>query len=400
MLGLMKTLPSVSLRFFLVCAMMAAFAPPVWSQIEIPLEVHYDDEGYQYVGVHLSLGNSGTYNLYLLDTGSQPLMVSQGIALGGAVSQNTSGTISYGATSSDAFSFDTYQGSVHFKDVNNATHSATVQFGVLTSSGGLPGGAPGGILGAGPAADNYTNTNPETSGSTPTFNLFSIIGQMEVDPSLRKGFTIRVDGANSLLTIGISHEYWNTVPLQLPMQTASSPHYPHTNAPTYDQDQIASTVTFEGSGGSPAYVASPARSIKIDSGAPTAFFIPDNEEELNTLQSDGFLTPDGDKWSVSAGTLLSVDAILGYEYFADSGPTSTETEVYNPGSSGTYSHFNTGINPFNQYEITFLLDNGHGEGFVGFNPIPEPGTWTLLLLGGAFALWRRHHGRKVAPFAS
>lgn len=380
----------IKTRFFLAAAMAAAFVPAGWSQspIQIPLEIFPDPDGNQRIGIQLSLGHSGEYNLYLLDTGSQPLIVKDGVARGGTVFQGTSGSISYGSQSSDSVSFDTYQGAVRLKDTNNVEYFADVQFGVQTTSAGLPGGAAGGILGAGPAVDAFTNTNPGTSGSTPSFNLFSIIGQIAVDPSLMYGYSIRVDGANSVLTIGISQEFWNAIPIKLTMRAPSSPTapYPNTGATTYESDQIASTVTFEGAGGAPIYVADdPARPVKIDSGAPTGYFVTDSTAEYQEIQTDGFLTSD----EVVAGTSISLDAITGYDYLAGaSGPT--ETKVYEFGTSGTYPHFNTGINPFNQYEIVFLLEGG----YVGFIPIPEPNISFLTAAGALAFLWRGRRGQR------
>lgn len=86
-------------RFFLAAAMAAAVGPAGWAQspIQIPLEIDPDNDGNPRIGIELSLGHSGEFHSYMLDTGSQPLIVKQEIALGGAVSQGTSGTISYGS---------------------------------------------------------------------------------------------------------------------------------------------------------------------------------------------------------------------------------------------------------------------------------------------------------------
>lgn len=201
------------------------------------------------------------------------------------------------------------------------------------------------------------------------------------------GFSIRVDGENSLLTIGISQEYWNSVPIKLSMRAPSSPTapYPTTNAPTYESDQISSEVLFEGAGGTPAYSSGSARTIKIDSGAPSGYFVTDSTAEYQEIQADGFLTSD----EIVSGTAVSLPAITGYEYLA-SGAAPTETKVYEYGTSGTYPHFNTGINPFNAYEIVFLLDGG----YVGFLPIPEPKAAFLAVAGTLACFLRLYRRRK------
>lgn len=346
-------------------------------QILIPLHI-YEEDGYQRVGIHLSLGNSDDYHLYLLDTGSQPLIVNSQIALGDSVPQNTSGTMIYGATGSDSYTFNTYPGTVKLRDIHDNVHSTTVQFGALTESEEIIGGGAGGILGAGPAAHLFHNTNPETKDETPTFNLFSILGQIEVDSNLMKGFTIRFNGDNSILTVGITQEYWLSVPEKIPMQpAASSPPYPNTGAPTWDGDQIAGEISF--SNDSETYTTGTAP-IKIDSGAPEAFYVSDTQEEFDTLQEDGFLSSVSEgSAKILGGTLLGIVG-TDYLYAVNSGTPASDVTVYEPGSSGTYAHFNTGINIFHYYEITFLLDDGTGTGYVGLRAIPEPSALVLASL--------------------
>lgn len=122
---------------------------------------------------------------------------------------------------------------------------------------------------------------------------------------------------------------------------------------------------------------------KIDSGIPQAFYVPPNQGEFDYLEEEGFLTPASDESAqVLAGNLVGI-VDTEYRYAVDPDLLATMVMVFESESSGTYPHFNTGINIYNSYEVTFLLDDGSGTGYVGLLPIPEPtisGLAGLLLM--------------------
>lgn len=369
----------------LAAGMFSCFAVAGRTQVEIPLNVYYES-GSQRVGIDLMIGNSGVYTQFLLDTGSQPLIVNPGIDLGSAAQvPNQTSTVSYGANGSTSFDFDNYAGNVTLRDTQNNTYSSNVNFGSITSGGTAIGGSPGGILGAGPSVHKFSNS----SGSGPSsFNLFSIIGQIAPGGSLLNGYTIRVDGNNSVLKLGVSADDWNSLPssAKVVLQPGSSELFPTTGATTYDEDQIEGTLKIEGNDGQLPYTSSSSLNIKLDSGAPSAFFVADSTHEFDDFLNGGYLDDVNSEQTEGIlvdNTEVSLGNVEGYSYLTGSGGGTTEVKVFAPGQTNTH-HFNTGIEIFNQYEITFLLDGNGSDimgGYVGFNPIPEPASGTLLGMG-------------------
>lgn len=349
-----------------------------WSQIYIPLRA-YTQEGTsdQRIGIELAIGDSGQYYEYILDTGSDPLMVMNGVDIGNATDLYLTGEASYGASGSVKFDFHVYQADVHLRDRQGTVYTTNVQFGQAVAGSTMPGNAAGGILGAGPAAHVFENKHDPTKSETPSFNLYSILGQIAVPEGLMGGFTIRLDGANSMLTIGITESYWNTVS-KVPMQPGSPPaNFPNTNLPTYDSDQISTQVTFTNLMGE---TFTTTTEFKIDSGAPDNFFITDTSEDYQELLDGGFLqSGTGDSSLLIEGVTVSIPS-LDYEFVVSS-LKATQVTVYESGASGTYPHYNTGINPYNEYEITYLFDDGTGQGYVGFLPVPEASSVMLVLFG-------------------
>jgi len=376
-------------RGLLAIGILVAVMPSGWSQIHIPLRSYYEDGTYQRIGIELAIGGSDEYYEYILDTGSDALMIKHGVDIGGATFVGTTGQASYGASGGDTFNFGTYIGTVQLKDKLGGVHSTTVEFGRADSGSSMPGTAPGGILGAGPSAHTYTNKDGTTQPETPTFNLFSILGQITVPEGLMGGFTIRLDGENSMLTIGISESYWDQVTNKVTMTAASSPvDFPNTGLPTYDDDQMSGTVIFTNAEGETFTRVTP---FKIDSGAPDNFYVTHSEATYEELLERGFLVnASGGVANLMDGITVSVPE-MDYEFVV--GPEyATQVTVYEHNHPGTYPHFNTGINPYNAYEVTFLFDDGSGNGYVGFLPIPEPSSVMLVLLGIGTLLRRRRVG--------
>lgn len=363
-------------------------AAAVQAQVEVPL---YYDASERRLGIYLGVGGS-SQQIYIFDTGSQPLILNSGTDSGTATDQNLSSSITYGA---GTFDFDLYNGDVQIMDASGNTYgsASNIDFGKTQESGGQntgPGvnGGFAGVMGAGPAGDTFI-----ASGSSTDFNLFSLMGQQTLGPDLMPGFSLQIRGANATLTIGITEDAWNATESKVAMNAANPSlpqQYPDGTA-THLNNQINSTLMLTTEDGNDTYTAADAVGTRLDTGAPE-FSIDNGGSKIDVPSS--FLTPESEpgEFLVDPGTELALSTIgtVGPSNAWDFGFTTTssgttETKLTDASSSS----MNAGLEPFLQYDITFLLDDGDGNGFVGFTTIPEPASGSLLLGAGLVWLLRR-----------
>ncbi len=380
----------LTFSFALLGYLMAA--PCVQAQLEVPL---YYDASERRVGIYLGVGGS-SQQIFLFDTGSQPLILNSGTDSGTATNQNQTGQIDYGLGD---FVFDSYSGDVQMMDAGGNTYGSAVNmnFGKSHEVGGMNTG-PGintgagyaGIMGAGPAGDIFNNSNGSTNGTTPTFNLFSLMGQQTLAPGLMPGFTVRIRSeTDATLTIGVSADAWNATPSKVAMNPAdpSLPQQYPDGTPTHLNNQLNTTLTLTSEDGNDTYTSAGEVETRLDTGAQefliredgTTIDIPSSFQQISSAHVDpnntiGLLA-DGSDGPSSDWGFSFVSTFTG----------TTEVDV----SSDSDPSLNAGLEPFLQYDITFLLDDGDGNGFIGFTAIPEPATGSLLLAAGFAWLLRR-----------
>ncbi len=366
---------------------------------------------YEYrIGIDLLFEGSGAVpQRYMLDTGSVALVAGANMSLGDSTyDTNKSAVIDYGSSHDDSVSVYAAQGGISFYNAKTGSSVVTVNDAAFTrayehtgSIGGwdfTPGASAAyekqyaGILGAG-FNQKFFNT-----GDANAFNLFSLLAQVDL-AGAQPGISIRIDKNTNegVLTLGITQAKIDAIDFKLAFEAQVAESGEELSAlPNADgimpraQYQVDMTGTVDGtaitdSGGDSTI------SVLFDTGAP---FV-----DIQGVGSE----------SVPPGTVPNGEAVV----YTGTNPEGTPTFVYSydassidneqdllsllytiVSDSGSFET-NLGLNPFLDYEITFLLDDGTGKSIVGFTAVPEPSHYALgfALLSGLF-LWVRHRRGK------
>jgi len=390
--------------FYAPALFLSTIGIPLAAQIDIPIYLG-EVGGALRIGIDVAFGDNGgatTPHRFLFDTGSAPLITNQGVNVGDSVDTGNQGNVAYGIGSESIHPFSRYLGDVVLFDRGgNPVNIGNVHFGSAFDTTEHPSGgtvAPGfgGILGAGPAPTFIDSTNGGNQ-----FALYSALGQLAAAQGLRPGFTIDVASRQHSLQIGVSDEqiaqFEGVVVMNEPFNGApqSFNQFPNTGYPAYNQKQISARVDLNGDS-----LSNQPIPVTIDTGAPTAVIVqgpgdaispPGNVPDVNTSLTKEF--DNGNLTVLVEGTQVDVFGFGGddflYGIFASENGDPFEVEIDSSESDG---HLNTGIAPFHEYKITFLLDDGNGVGVVGFTPVPEPSSFALIA-GAAALAWRRTRRR-------
>lgn len=378
---------------------------PAAAQIEIPLT--YDPASLR-VGIQASFETStpGVFTApqhFLLDTGSPGFLVNEGVDIGASTSTNTQDLAEFGLSNNTFNPFNEYTGTIGFLDKNAARHTVTANFGQAFSGmydgtnypdGGTVENDP--VTPGGDLANGILGASLHPSGYTGNVTLFSLLGQINVGPGLTPGFTIDLVSSSPMLTIGVTDaqiaNFTHTVTLNA---NAAGDVFPTTGLPTYNQKQISVDFNIGGTdfkattnpGGNPTAIP-----VTLDTGAPDSAIQTGDNVDFHLTIPDTLPNENSDGDKIESGTAVIVtneDGDTLYSFVtADSGAEEFKIE-----SSSNDAHFNSGIEPFLQNKVTFVLGNTAGSGYVGFTVIPEPTTGSLLLGSVAGYFLARRRGR-------
>ncbi len=383
----------------LTYAQQAPYSVPLYLQPG----ASYDDNGstayYPYrIGVDLLFEGASGPQRYMLDTGSVSLVAGDNMKLGNSVTDtNVSGKIAYGNSGTNNLLVHPASGSVSFYDagkganvvtVNSASfvtaydHEGTVGDWDLTpgASSALE-GQYAGILGAG------YNQKFFNQSETPDqqFNLFSLLGQVDMGSAL-PGFSIRINriSMEGVLTIGIDSMKLSQAQYQVafPAQTIPSPTEPIPNSggvQPRNQYQINAVATVNGVTVEDSSMSSSLH-VLLDTGAPTTEIL-----GVSTPTPDGAL-PQGTPVAFTADDLNGGDFIYSLMASGVSDPQDLESLINTKLSGAGDFESNIGLNPFLEYEIMFVLNDGSGNSVVALTPVPEPATIAWVAAVGLIAI--------------
>lgn len=340
------------------------------AQISVPLVVQEVEPGVQRIAVYLKIGDSSP-QLVLLDTGSDPLLFGSNVSLpSSTVSLGQNGVASYGITSSEQFPFATYRDAVSFTNANGHTLATAPNLSFGRATSGNPGDPFQAIMGAGPSIASFADTN-----GGPNFSLYSILAGVDYPAGTLPGFTIALlrNGSGGTLTIGIDPAKWAGVTMKYPMTPKSADQLNFPNFPSYDGDQLTLVASVSSGSASPVtFNSGSPMLVKIDSGDPTVSIVLDSTD-YGSLGAAYLEHPSDPDSSLLAGTVISLDGPdTGFDLLISTlteSPLSGNAEIVDPPAS--YIHVNTGIQPYNDYAITYVFDDGTGQGWVGFEPLED-----------------------------
>ncbi|WP_309382733.1 hypothetical protein [Cerasicoccus frondis] len=360
------------------------------AQVEVPLQlINVGDDVYR-VGINLSFGaESGAteQRLFLFDTGSSPLIANENVDIGNSAFSGREGLASYGFNDDDKHPYKVYNGSVIIEDRQGATHTiSNVDFGQAYTTSTYPNGGyltePPfyGIIGASLTPSLY-------EWESNTYALYSALGQIAAGSGLKPGFTVDIASSKKSLYMGVSDQQIANFDFVAPMNhlvgTAASYNvFPNTGYTTYSQNIINTRLAINGE-----ELSTEAIPTAFDSGAPDVTLLtgPTDWPDLNIPEVPSeYLTTEGEFEYITDGVPLVLgvfegDGIINYDSEYAYHPTRTEVKT-----AEEDAHLNTGILPFFYYQMTFLLDDGTGQGYVGFTLVPEPEHYALGL--GALSL--------------
>lgn len=216
--------------------------------------------------------------------------------------------------------------------------------------------------------------------------IVNLVAQLSFSNGIIPGFRVRAHGDNPHLQIGLT---------AADRDSASAFYFamnPSTNAPTgaafsnsgapFFSPQIFN-ANMSISNGTTNFTAN--LGITADTGATTTIHNADLggvPEVLYTTNSSGkgHLVPGAD-FGLSGMTLGGSNV-----GFFQSVTTNGQVTVQDNNPSNTTFYLNSGIELFQQYDVIYNLQDGQ----IGFEQVPEPRTWALLVFStGVLALLRR-----------
>ena len=228
----------------------AATAGPAPSPFAVPLLYFPEDHN---LGISVRIGDADP-QIFMLDTGSQALVIGSNMQYTGAVNTGNSGTLSYSAGSPPAdLNVDIYSAPITFTSDTNATLTiSTAEFAVVESVNNAPRWH---LSGSESAFDNFAGilgASPSANTQIPGNDLFSLLGQVDfaslgtVDDPVLPGYTVSI--ADQRLYLGISTSYWESLTMRVPMNgSASDPTFPNNpTVPTHQEAQVNVSVTLNG----------------------------------------------------------------------------------------------------------------------------------------------------------
>ena len=389
----MKFLRRLLLLALPALPLSAGVASIIAETVHVPLHYRTIGSGEQKLGIYLTIGGGSKPQIFEFDTG--------GAGLYAAYATNTKspwwGT-SFGTTTN--FVTNTYDSGIQYQGpiVTAAVslfadrHSTTP---LVTTPGDL-------LVGQ---MTNIANTNtgevlwtPEGEGqpeTPPIDNVFygdfgmslnyaskgivNLIAQLSFSNGIIPGFRVRGHSNGPFLQIGLTTA-----------DTASASAFyfgmnTNTNAPLgatftnsgslfYSEQVFNANMTI--SNATTNFTAN--LGITTDTGASTTI----HNANLGGVPGELLVTNNDGKVHLVSGADFGLSGLtLGgtNTNFFQFVTTNDQVSIQNnkPGNSNTF-YLNSGIELFKQYDVIYNLQ---GTGQIGFEPIPEPGTWALLGLG-------------------
>jgi hypothetical protein len=386
------------LRRLLLLLALPALPLSAWAEsiitetINVPLHYRTIGSGGQKLGIYVSIGGGSTPQIFEFDTG--------GAGLYAAYATNTNspwwGT---GFSTTGNFVTNTYDSGIQYQ---GAIVTAAVSL-FADHHGGTPLVTTAGNLLVGQMT-NIANTNTSTvlwtpegegqPGTPPVDNVFygdfgmslayadkgivNLIAQLSFGNGIIPGFRVRGHSNNPYLQIGLTAADTNSASafyFGMNTNTNAPPGATFTNSGSlfYSEQVFNANMTI--SNATTNFTAN--LGITTDTGASTTI----HNANLGGVPPELWTTNDKGQVRIVAGADFGLNELtLGntnVEFFQFT-TTNGQVGIQDNNPSNTTFYLNSGIALFQQYDVIYNLQ---GNGQIGFEPVPEPGTWALLGLG-------------------
>jgi len=380
---------------------LSAWAESIITEtIKVPLHYRTIGSGGQKLGIYVSIGGGTNPQIFEFDTGGAGLYAA-------FASADTSKSSWWGTdfNTTGLFVTNTYDSGIQYKGaiVTSSVSLFSDHHGaapLVTTAGNLRVGQMTSITNTNGGTALWTLDGEGTPGVPPIDQAFygdfgmslaytnsgivNLIAQLSFSDGIIPGFRVRAYGDNPHLQIGLTAADTASASafyFGMNTNTNAPPGATFTNSGSlfFSEQIFNANVTI--SNATTNFTAN--LGITTDTGASTTI----HNANLGGVPPELWTTNDKGQVRIVAGADFALNELtLGntnVEFFQF---TTTNGQVgiqdNNPGNTTFY--LNSGISLFQQYDVIYNLQGGR----IGFEPVPEPSTWTLLALSaGAFALF-------------
>lgn len=391
----MKTVRRLLLLALPALPLCAGAESVITETINVPLHHRTIESGEQKLGIYLSIGGGSTPQIFEFDTG--------GAGLYAAYATNTNspwwGT---GFTTTTNSVTNTYDSGIQYKGpiVEAAVSLFADHHGgtpLVTTPGNLLVGQMTNIANTNSGEVLWTPDGVGPSGQPPIDGVFygdfgmslsyaskgivNLIAQLSFSNGIIPGFRVRAHGDNPYLQIGLTAADTTSASafyFGMNTNTNAPPGATFTNSGSlfYSEQIFNANMTI--SNATTNFTAN--LGITTDTGASTTI----HNADLGEVPEALYTTNDSGKGHLvgSANFMLSGtntdNTVVEFFQFTTTGTSGDNpVAIQDNNPSNTTFYLNSGISLFQQYDVIYNLQDGQ----IGFEPIPEPGTWALLGLG-------------------
>lgn len=380
------------LAFLTVLPAAVSAQSVISNTVLVPLHYRVIDSGGFKLGIYASIGGSTTPQIFEFDTGGagfyaayassdtskSPWWGTGFAATGNSVTNTYDSGIRYEGTAVTA-PVSIY--SDHHSVAPLVTTSAALSVGQMTSITNTNGGAalwrPDGNDGGQPPIDGAFYGDFGMSLAYADSGIVNLVAQLSFTNGIIPGFRVRAYGASPHLQIGLTAaDTSSSSAFYFGMNTNTNAPvgatFTNSGSPFYSEQVFNANMTI--SNATTNFTAN--LGITTDTGASTTI----HNGNLGGIPGDLYVTNDDGKVYLVPGADLGLSGLTVsgtnaefYQFVT----TNKQVTIQDGKTNNTTFYLNSGIALFQQYDVIYNLQDGQ----IGFEAVPEPSTWALVVLG-------------------